>query len=91
MLAFCREKNLKIFWTEWKTDHKDTNTEVFSEIQTIIEGYQDIVTVSFSTNSGEAEPYSGFLNLMKCFNIGVHQFNRGIGKHVIMMPIIKPF
>ena len=67
MLALCRENSLNIFWTEWKTDHEETNTEVFSKIQTLIEGYEDIVTVSFSTNSGEAEPYSGFLNLDEMF------------------------
>lgn len=66
MLDFCRTNNLKIFWTEWKTDYLPI-ADVFTSIQTLIEGYEDIVTVSFSTNSGEAEPAFGFLNLDEMF------------------------
>ncbi len=67
MLEFCRTNDLKIFWTEWKTDYLPEEVEVFTLIQTLIEGYEDIVTVSFSTNSGEAEPAFGFLDLNETF------------------------
>jgi hypothetical protein len=66
MLNFSRTNNLQIFWTEWKTDYLPI-APVFTKIQTLIEGYEDIVTVSFSTNSGEAEPFSGFLDLDEKF------------------------
>ena len=68
ILAFCRENNLKIFWTEWKTDHEETNTRIFTQIKELIRGYEDIVTVSFSTNSGEEEPALGFLNVEEMFD-----------------------
>jgi hypothetical protein len=58
ILAFCRTNNLKVFWTEYKVDH------VFQDIQGYIAGFEDIVTVGFSTNSGELEPWDGF-NLVK--------------------------
>jgi len=54
ILEFCRANNLKVFWTEWKA-------EAFQAIQTYIKGYEDTVTVSFSTNSGDLEPADGFL------------------------------
>ena len=67
ILEYAKENNLKIFWTEWKMDHLQSSVEVFTKIQTLIQGYEDIVTVSFSTNSGEAEPYEGFLVLNETF------------------------
>jgi hypothetical protein len=79
ILDWCRNNNLEIFWIEWKTDHEETNTEVFTKIQTLIEGYEDIVTVSFSTNSEEAEQYSGFLNLDEMF--------QHFGEDLLKMPI----
>ncbi len=66
MLEFCRENDLEIFWTEWKTDYLP-EVEIFTRIERLIEGYEDIVTVSFSTNSGEAEPAFGFLDLDEMF------------------------
>jgi hypothetical protein len=60
ILEFCRANNLKLFWTEWKL-------ESFKILQTYIEGYEDIVTVSFSTNSGDAEPSQGFLQISQTF------------------------
>jgi uncharacterized coiled-coil protein SlyX len=60
ILEFCRTNRLKLFWTEWKT-------ETFKAIQTYITGYEDIVTVSFSTNSQDLEPAAGFLLLNKMF------------------------
>ncbi len=60
ILNFCRTHNLKVFWTEWKV-------EAFKVIQTYIEGYEDVVTVSFSTNSGDLEPADGFMQISKMF------------------------
>jgi hypothetical protein len=56
ILKFCREQNLKLFWTEW-------DTATFDAVRSAIKDYEDIVTVSFSTNS-PTEPYVGF-NLIK--------------------------
>ena len=67
VLNFSKENNLEIFWTEWKMDYPPDEVKVFTLIETLIEGYEDIVTVSFSTNSGEAEPAVGFLNLDEMF------------------------
>ncbi|MFC1487794.1 hypothetical protein ACFLRN_08935 [Thermoproteota archaeon] len=66
LLEFCRTNNLKIFWTEWKIDYPP-EVKVITYIEKLIEGYEDIVTVSFSTNSGEAQPAVGFLNLDEMF------------------------
>jgi uncharacterized coiled-coil protein SlyX len=60
ILAFCRSNNLQLFWTEWKTDG-------FPAIQNMTRGYDDIVTVSFSTNSNDLEPTDGFLYLKETF------------------------
>jgi hypothetical protein len=66
ILAFCKANNLKLFWTEWKNDSLP-NVETFTAIQNYIKGYEDIVTVSFSTNSNELEPTDGFLQLNQMF------------------------
>ena len=60
MLAFSKENNLAVFWTEWKK-------EGFTEVQNYTVDYQDTVTVSFSTNSGDLEPIDGFLYLQQLF------------------------
>jgi hypothetical protein len=60
ILNFCRNHNLKLFWTEWKP-------EAFQAMKTYISGFEDIVTVSFSTNSGEWEPAEGFSYLRSSF------------------------
>ena len=62
ILNFCRANDLKLFWTEWKV-----NNGVFQTIQTYIAGFEDIVTVSFSTNSGDLEPAEGFTMISKMF------------------------
>ncbi len=67
ILEFCRTNNLKVFWTEWKNDFPDKNVETFTAIKTYIQGYEDIVTVSFSTNSQELEPADAFLKLDQMF------------------------
>jgi uncharacterized coiled-coil protein SlyX len=60
LLSFCRANNLTVFWTEWKN-------ESFPLIQEYISGYEDIVTVSFSTNSQDFQPTAGFLLLKDSF------------------------
>ena len=67
ILEFCKTNNLKLFWTEWKNDYPDKNIETFAAIQNITKGYEDTVTVSFSTNSQELEPADGFLQLNSMF------------------------
>jgi len=60
ILNFCRAHGLKLFWTEWKAD-------AFKAVQTYIAGFEDIVTVSFSTNSEDLEPADGFLLINSMF------------------------
>jgi hypothetical protein len=62
VLEFAQANYVKVFWTEWKND-LPPKYEVFQAIQNYIQGYENIVTVSFSTNSGELEPGAGFLQL----------------------------
>ena len=66
VLNFCREHDLKLFWTEWKADHPP-DVQTFKAIQTHISGFEDIVTVSFSTNSEDLEPANGFAYLRNLF------------------------
>lgn len=61
ILNFCVAHNLRLFWTEWKVD------SVFQSIQTYIAGFESIVTVSFSTNSGDLEPDKGFEHVRSLF------------------------
>ncbi|HSV49536.1 MAG TPA: hypothetical protein VLH35_04395 [Candidatus Acidoferrales bacterium] len=67
LLDFCKTNNLKIFWTEWKNDYPAKNVETFAAIKNYIVGYEDIVTVSFSTNSQELEPADAYLMLNQNF------------------------
>ena len=62
ILAFCKTNNLKIFWTEWKTDYLP-NAENLTAIQNYTKDYENITTVSFSTNSQDLQPTDGFLYL----------------------------
>jgi peptidoglycan hydrolase CwlO-like protein len=92
ILDWCRNNTVEILWTEWKTDHEETNTEVFTKIQSLIEGYEDIVTVSFSTNSGETEPSFGFLSADEMFqhwgaSIQAWYWNTTYGEDLLNMPI----
>jgi archaellum component FlaC len=66
VLEFARNNYLKIFWSEWKND-LPPEIEVFQAIKEYIAGYEDIVTVSFGTNSGNLEPGEGFLQLVDMF------------------------
>lgn len=67
ILEYAKTHNLRVFWTEWKDDYPDKNIETFSAIQKYIQGYEDIVTVSFSTNSQELEPADAYLKLRQTF------------------------
>ncbi len=66
ILNFCRANELKVFWSEWKTDHLPS-VETFTAIQNYITGYEDIVTVSFGTNSQDEQPPDGLLELRTMF------------------------
>lgn len=53
IMAFARAKGVPIFWNEW-------NIYTFPVIAGIIQGYRDVVAVSFGTNSNQVEPVDGF-------------------------------
>ncbi len=68
MLEFCLQKGLKVYWCEWKVDYAlgmPWEVRVFDFIKEVIEGYEDIVTVGFKTNSGDLEPAAGFEHIKK--------------------------
>ncbi len=67
VLDFCKTNHIQVFWTEWKDDFPAENVETFSAIKNYIAGYEDIVTVSFSTNSQELEPVDAYLKLNQNF------------------------
>jgi len=56
LLNFTRTHGLKLQWSEWEVDYG-----TFQRIQNYIEGYEDIVTVTFQTNNEKVEPWNGFL------------------------------
>jgi hypothetical protein len=56
LLNFTRIHGLRLQWSEWQV-----NYGAFQRIQNYIAGYEDIVTVTFQTNSKEIEPMDGFL------------------------------
>ncbi|MCW4024931.1 MAG: hypothetical protein NWF01_07855 [Candidatus Bathyarchaeota archaeon] len=53
LLEFCRANNIKVYFCEWKIS-------AFDKVLEVIEGFEDIVTVGFKTNSGDMEPAQGF-------------------------------
>jgi hypothetical protein len=67
VLEFCKANNLQLFWTEWKDDFPAKNVETFTALKKYIADYEDIVTVSFSTNSEELEPVDAYLKLSQNF------------------------
>ena len=58
ILAFAREVKIPVFWNEWNIYTYDTIAEV-------IQGYEDIVAVSFGTNSNQIEPVAGYQLLQR--------------------------
>jgi hypothetical protein len=53
ILIFSKAYGIPLFWNEW-----DPST--YPAIQTIIQGYEDNVLVSFGTNNGNIEPVAGY-------------------------------
>jgi hypothetical protein len=51
----ARLAELRVVWSEWKV-----GDNVFRQVSTYIDGFADIVTVAFQTNSGDLEPAQGF-------------------------------
>jgi hypothetical protein len=91
IFAFCKENNLKVLWTEWKNDFPEKNVETFTAIKNYIQGYEDIVTVSFSTNSQEIAPADAFLKLDQMFpqwgsSIQAWYWNTTIKQNLMDMP-----
>ena len=56
ILEFCRSKNLKVLWSEWKISY-----DVFPLLNSTIYGYEDIVTVMYQTNNKFDELFIGYL------------------------------
>ena len=53
VLSYARLHGLFVFWNEW-------NINTYPTIQSLIQGYEDIVTVSFGTNANYVEPEVAF-------------------------------
>jgi len=58
ILAFARERNVPVFWNEWDVNQYNT-------IASVIQGYEDLVAVSFGTNNNWLEPAQGFQLLQR--------------------------
>lgn len=58
IMEFARTRGVPIFWNEW-------DIYTFPQIATIIQGYEDVVSVSFGTNSNQLEPVDGFALLQQ--------------------------
>ncbi len=56
LLNFSRTHGLRVQWSEWQV-----NYGAFQRIKSYIAGFEDIVTLTFQTNSKEVEPWDGFL------------------------------
>jgi len=57
LLTFCKNNGIKVFWSEWSAWCLSDGIEL---IRGIIEGFEDIVTMGFGTNSEDLEPKEGF-------------------------------
>ena len=55
VLSFARLADLRVVWSEWKV-----GDNVFRQVKNYINGFEDVVTVAFQTNSGDLEPAEGF-------------------------------
>ncbi len=55
LLNFTRTHALRLEWSEWQTEYG-----AYPRIQSYIKGYEDIVTITFQTNSRNVEPRDGF-------------------------------
>ena len=56
VLEFCRSKNIKVLWNEWKISDK-----VLPFLNETLFGFEDLVTVVYQTNNEFDEPFIGYL------------------------------
>jgi hypothetical protein len=56
ILEFCRSRNLKVLWNEWKISY-----DVLPLLNSTIYGYEDIVTMTYQTNNKFDELFMGYL------------------------------
>ncbi len=56
VLEFCRSKNLKVLWNEWKI-----SDDVLPFLNDTLFGFEDIVTLGYQTNNEFDEAFIGFL------------------------------
>jgi hypothetical protein len=56
VLEFCRSKDLKVLWNEWKI-----SVDVLPFLNETLYGFEDLVTVVYQTNNGFDEPFIGYL------------------------------
>ena len=57
ILDFCRSKNLKVIWSEWKI-----SDDVWKNVTEAFAGYDDIVTYVYQTNNEYDDPFIGYLH-----------------------------
>jgi len=58
LLAFAKSMKLPVFWNEW-------DVRLYPALANIIEGYEDMVIVSFGTNNSTIEPQQGYQYLQQ--------------------------
>jgi hypothetical protein len=56
ILEFCRSKNLKVLWSEWKISY-----DVLPLLNSTLSGFEDIVTLVYQTNNEFDEVFVGYL------------------------------
>ena len=56
VLEFCRSKNLKVLWSDWKISY-----DVLPWLNKTISGFEDIVTFVYQTNNECNTPFIGYL------------------------------
>jgi hypothetical protein len=56
VLEFCKSKNIKVLWSEWKI-----SDNVLPLLKDIVDGYEDIVTVIYQTNNEFDAVFVGYL------------------------------
>lgn len=58
ILDYCKQRGLPVLWSEWKIS--DDAMEIWMEA---LEGYEDIVTVTFQTNDEFDQPIIGYMKV----------------------------
>lgn len=56
VFEFCKSKNVKVLWSEWKISY-----DVLPLLKSVIDGYEDIVTVIYQTNNKFDTIFVGYL------------------------------